>query len=165
EALLAGTADDPEPALAVDAEDPGVLAVDAVQVARAVEGERFGASLRKRRSGLDVSGGPRLPRSSAAPGGGECEEQGGGRGSQRSLDPDGDHRLRLRLQPAQQPEELALGQADAAGSRVPCAHMEKDRRPATRYDWVRVVLDHREVAVLRRDTPERLAAAAERRPR
>ena len=54
-----------------------------------------------------------------------------------------------------------LGKADAAGGRPPGADVEEDRRPAPRHDRVRVVLDHREVAVLRRDPPQRLAAAVE----
>ena len=56
------------------------------------------------------------------------------------------------------------GRLDAAGRRAD-RDVEEDRRAAARHDRARVVLDHREVAVLRRDPPERLAAAAERRPR
>ena len=73
-------------------------------------------------------------------------------------------RMRCRPQPAEQAHEPGLRQRDAAGRRAD-GDVEEDRRAAARHDRVRVVLDHREVAVLRRDPPERLAAAAERGPR
>src|SRR4051812_9186765 len=64
-------------------------------------------------------------------------------------------------QPAQEPQQAALGQADAAGGRAD-GNVEEDRRAAARHDRVRVVVDHGEVAVLRGDPPQRLAAPAER---
>jgi hypothetical protein len=66
--LISGAADYPEPAPGVDAKDPGVLAVDAVEIARPIERERFRAALREGRTRLDVTDRSRLPRSSAAPG-------------------------------------------------------------------------------------------------
>jgi hypothetical protein len=68
--LIACPPDDPQLPVAVDAKDPGVLAIDAVEVARAAEGELLGPALRERRAGFDVADRSRVPGSSAARGGG-----------------------------------------------------------------------------------------------
>ena len=108
EALVAGAADDPQLPVGVDPKDRGVLAVDAVEVAGAVEDELLGAALREPDAGLDVADRPRVPCRSAAARGSEREEHDGRGGSQRSLDPDRDHRLRRRPEPAKQAHELRL---------------------------------------------------------
>src|SRR5207302_5778921 len=77
---------------------------------------------------------------------------------------DGDQRVSRWTQPAQQLHEPPLREADAARGRAG-RDVEEDRRTPAGHDRARVVVDHREIPVLRRDLPERLARAAERRTR
>ena len=62
-------------------------------------------------------------------------------------------------------EKPRLREADTAGGRVPGAHMEKDRRPAPRYNRVRVVVDHCQVPVRAGRLGHVLAGRAEGRRR
>src|SRR3954451_1833519 len=70
---------------------------------------------------------------------------------------------RCRPQPAEKADEPGLGKGDATGRR-PNRDVKEDRRSASADDRPVVVVDDREIAVLRGDPPERLAAAAEARP-